>query len=54
MEDFNPTPRIESNFWVYLGNTSGCRPHILSIYHDVHCVICPPPNAHTTSHLEPR
>lgn len=34
---------------VYLGNASGCRTHILSVYQDVHCVVCPSANAHTAS-----
>lgn len=54
MEDLNLTPRTQGKPWIYLGNASGCRPHILSIYQDVHRVIRPPPNAHTAPHLEPR
>lgn len=54
MREPNPTPRTQGSSWVYLGNASGCRPHILSIYQNMHCVICPPTNAHTAPHLGPR
>lgn len=49
-----PTPRTQGSSEVYLGNASGCRPHILSIHQDVHCVIGSSTNAHMATHLDPR
>lgn len=47
-------PQTQRSSWIYLSNAGGSRPHIFSIYQDVHCVICTPTNAHTASHLDPR